>query len=127
MFFIGHFFGDCLLFIIIAHTFEAGCIRSWAINALKTNSSDTIFAHKLDLFLSLRLGPSTALAMLSLFVFFQVKEERNQVILDNEELQEQLDIKPHPEVYEKRQEVLQEMAAQKQNIKEAKGRLWQEI
>ena len=38
-------------------------------------------------------------------------------------LQEQLDIKPHPEVYEKRQEVLQEMAAQKQNIKEAKGRL----
>ena len=30
--------------------------------------------------------------MLSLFVFFQVKEERNQVILDNEELQEQLDM-----------------------------------
>ena len=63
-----------------------------AINALKTNSSDTIFAHKLDLFLPLRLGPSTALAMLSLVVFFQVKEERNQVILDNEELQEQLDM-----------------------------------
>merc|ERR1712150_210229 len=35
-------------------------------------------------------------------------------------LQEQLDIQPHPEIYEKRQEVLQEMAAQKQEIKEAK-------
>ena len=60
--------------------------------ALKTNSSDAIFALKLALFLPLRLGPSTAVAMLSLFVFFQVKEERNQVILDNEELQEQLDM-----------------------------------
>ena len=38
------------------------------------------------------MGPKTTLAMLSLFVFFQVKEERNQVILDNEELQEQLDM-----------------------------------
>merc|ERR1712242_664506 len=35
-------------------------------------------------------------------------------------LQEQLDVQPHPEMYEKRQEVLQEMAAEKQNIKEAK-------
>jgi len=35
-------------------------------------------------------------------------------------LQAQMDIQPHPEIYEKRQEVLQEMAAQKQSIKEAK-------
>ena len=44
--------------------------------------------------------------------------------LEDEErrLQERLDIKPHPEVFEKRQEVLQEMAAQKQTVKEAKGK-----
>ena len=43
---------------------------------------------------------------------------------DDEErrLQDRLDIKPHPEIYEKRQEVLQEMAAQKQTVKEAKGK-----
>lgn len=42
--------------------------------------------------------------------------------VDDEErrLQDRLDIKPHPEIYEKRQEVLQEMAAQKQTVKEAK-------
>ena len=94
MLFVCHFFGDCLYYesSLHAYTFESGFIGSWVIIALKTNSNDTIFAHKLDLFLPLRLGPSTAVAMLSLFVFFQVKEERNQVILDNEELQEQLDM-----------------------------------
>lgn len=49
---------------------------------------------------------------------------RVKMVEDQEEeerlLQEQLDIKPHPEMYEKRQEVLQEMAAQKQTVKEAK-------
>jgi hypothetical protein len=49
---------------------------------------------------------------------------RPRMVEDQEEeerrLQEQLDIKPHPEMYEKRQEVLQEMAAQKQTVKEAK-------
>jgi len=35
-------------------------------------------------------------------------------------LQEQLDIQPHPEMYERRQEVLQEMTQQKQTVKDAK-------
>ena len=32
-----------------------------------------------------------------------------------------IDLAPHPEVFEKKKEVLQELAAQKQAVKEAKG------
>ena len=51
---------------------------------------------------------------------------RNKRLDDQEEeerrLQEQLDIQPHREIYEKRKEVLEEMATQKQTVKEAKGK-----